>query len=174
MIGLPSSDRVLVVLRHSKSSWSTGLPDHDRPLSNRGRRDGVAAGQWLVAKGITPQRVLVSSSVRTRQTLCRVQAGGADVGPVQFLREIYDADEHDLLRLVQATDNAVETLMLIGHNPTLEDFVRLLARRVGNHSWWASMDEKFPTSAIAIIGFDGDWADVAPGVGALLAYAVPR
>lgn len=174
MAGVPCSDRILVVLRHAKSSWSTGLPDHERPLSSRGRRDGAAAGEWLATRGIVPDKVIVSTAERTRQTLARVLAGGAQVGRVEHLREIYDADEHDLLGLVQAGDNSVTTLMVIGHNPSLEHFVRLLARRVGNHEWWASMDTKFPTSAIAVIGFDGDWQDVEPGVGALLHYAVPR
>ncbi|HHV21686.1 MAG TPA: histidine phosphatase family protein [Propionibacterium sp.] len=174
MTEVPGSERVLIVLRHAKSSWSTGLPDHERPLSPRGRRDGVAVGEWLTAQGLVPDRALVSTSERTRQTLARVLAGGAEIGPVEFLRDIYDADAHDLLRLVQATDNAVHTVLLIGHNPTLEEFVHLLARRVGNREWWASMDAKFPTSAVAVIGFDGDWTDVEPGVGALLNYAVPR
>lgn len=174
MTAVPCSDRILVVLRHAKSSWSTGAADHERPLSERGRRDGLAVGEWLAGRGIAPDRVLVSTSTRTRETLAQVVAGGARVGDVEFSPEVYDADDHDLLRLVRATDDSARTLLLIGHNPAVEQLVHLLARRVGNHEWWASMDAKFPTSAIAVIGFDGDWTDVEAGVGALLAYAVPR
>lgn len=174
MAAVSCSDRFLVVMRHSKSSWSSGAADHERPLSGRGRRDGFAAGAWLAGRGIEPERVLVSTSTRTRETLAQVVAGGARLGDVEFSREVYDADAEDLFQLVRGTDDSARTLLLIGHNPAVEDLVHLLARRVGNHEWWASMDAKFPTSAMAVIGFDGDWTDVEAGVGALLAYAVPR
>ncbi|MDO5498808.1 MAG: histidine phosphatase family protein [Propionibacteriaceae bacterium] len=167
-------DRILVVMRHAKSSWSTGLPDHQRPLSGRGRRDGVAAGEWLAHRGQVPELTLVSTSERTRQTLARAQRGGAEFGRVEFAAALYAGDEHDLLELIRATGRSVRRLLLIGHNPALESLIYLLARRVGNPDWWAAMDVKFPTSAIAEIGFDGDWSDVEPGVGALMAYAVPR
>lgn len=104
----------------------------------------------------------------------RLVEGGARFGRVSFTDEVYDADEHGLLELIKHTDPEVRTLCLIGHNPAIEDAVRLLARRVGNHEWWAAMDEKFPTSAIAVIGFEGPWAQVDRGLGALLSYAVPR
>lgn len=168
-----NADRVLVVMRHSKSSWHTGAPDHERPLSARGQRDALAAGAWLAERGIEPERAVVSTSLRTRQTVDHVAAGGAGLGAIDFDRAVYETDEQGLLELVRATDDSVRTLLLIGHNPTLEDLIRLLARRVGNHKWWAALDLKFPTSAIAVIGFDGAWTDVEPGVGALLAYQVP-
>lgn len=161
-------------MRHAKSSWSTGAPDHERPLSKRGQRDGAVAGAWLAEHGLRPQRVLVSDATRTRETAERVLAGGAELAGLSHEPALYDADEYDLLRAIRRTGNEVTTLMLIGHNPAIEETVHLLARRVCNHAWWASMDRKFPTSAIAVIGFDGSWCDVEPGVGALLAYAVPR
>lgn len=167
-------DRVLILMRHAKSSWSTPAPDHERPLSARGRRDGLAAGAWLGERQLEPQLALVSDSTRTRQTVERLVLGGLTLPDVHYDREIYDGNERDLVRLIRRTPDEVTTLLLIGHNPTLEDTLHLLARRVGNHAWWAAIDEKFPTSAIAVLGFDGDWADVEAGVGALLAYEVPR
>lgn len=169
-----TGDRVLILMRHAKSSWSTGLPDHERPLAARGRRDGLAAATWLTARALTPDLALVSDSVRTRQTAERLVAGGCSPARISHERELYDANERDLVRIIRRTPDEVATLMLIGHNPAIEETVHLLARRVGNHAWWAAIDEKFPTSAIAVLGFDGRWADVEPGVGALLAYEVPR
>lgn len=167
-------ERVLVLIRHAKSSWSTGDPDHARPLSGRGRRDGVAAGRWLAQHGLRPDLAVVSTSTRTRETLERLIAGGARFDRVTFADEVYDADEHGLIDLVTHADPEVRTLVLIGHNSAIEDAVRLLAQRVGNPDWWAAIDEKFPTCGIAVIGFDGKWSGVRPGVGALLAYQVPR
>lgn len=171
---LCNADRILVVMRHAKSSWSTGAEDHERPLSNRGHRDGAAAGAWLVARGIVPDLAIVSTATRTRETLARVWAGGVEMGEAVFLREVYDRDRHGLLELVRDIPDSARTVLLIGHNPALEGLVRMLARRVGHHDWWGAMDIKFPTSALAVIGFDGNWTDVEPGVGALLAYEVPR
>lgn len=167
-------DRLLVLIRHAKSSWSTGDPDHARPLSGRGRRDGLVAGRWLVQRGLEPDLAVVSTSTRTRQTLERLSEGGARFDRVTFTDEAYDADAHGLLQLISHTDADVRTLCVIGHNPAIEDAVRLLARRVGNHRWWSAIDQKFPTSAIAVIGFDGPWSAVGPGLGALLSYTVPR
>lgn len=168
------STRTLVLMRHSKSRCSTGAPDHDRPLSGRGRRDGLAAGDWLAGRGLTPELTLVSSAERTRQTLDRVTTGGAEIGAVEVVADLYASDERTVLELVSGVDDAVHTLMVVGHNPAIEETVRLLARRSGHHAWWSAMDEKFPTSAIAVIEFDSDWAKVEPASGALVAYAVPR
>lgn len=174
-MGLTSTaDRLLVLMRHAKSSWSTGDPDHTRPLSVRGRRDASAAGQWLDSQGLRPDLVVVSTAARTRETFSRLQKGGALFDRVVYADEVYAADQDGLLRLLSQADPEVRTLMVIGHNPAVEETVNLLARRVGNHEWWTAMDAKFPTAAIAVIGFDGDWSDVGPGDGALLAYEVPR
>lgn len=169
-----SGGRTLVLMRHSKSSWSTAAPDHERPLSARGRRDGLAAGVWLREHRLEPELALVSDSTRTRQTAERLVLGGLPLPDTRFVREIYDGNERDLVRLIRRTPDEVTTLLLIGHNPALEDTLHLLARCVGNYEWWAAIDAKFPTSAIAVLGFDGGWADVEAGVGALLAYEVPR
>lgn len=174
MAQMSMPDRLLVLIRHSKSSWSTDDPDHARPLSGRGRRDGLVAGRWLVQRGLLPDLAVVSTSTRTRQTLERLTEGGARFERVVFSDEVYNAGEQGLLQLVKQADADVRTLCLIGHNPAIAKAVRLLARRVGNHEWWTSMDRKFPTSAIAVIGFDGPWSHVEPGLGALLAYVVPR
>ena len=171
---LCNADRILVALRHAKSSWSTGAPDHDRPLSGRGRRDARAAGHWLAERGVLADLSVVSTSTRTQQTLAGIVAAGAETGEVRSTRAVYDSDSTGLVEIVQELPDTARTVLLVGHHPALEELVRTLARRVGNHDWWASMDVKFPTSAIAIIGFDGNWGDVEPGVGALLDYVVPR
>lgn len=121
-----------------------------------------------------PDLVLVSSATRTRQTLAYMSDGGSGYAASSVVPALYRADEDVVADVITTTGDTVGTLLVIGHNPAVEDAVRLLARRVGNHEWWAAMDEKFPTSAIAVVGFDGTWGDVEPGVGALLAYAVPR
>ncbi|WP_026925701.1 SixA phosphatase family protein [Granulicoccus phenolivorans] len=166
--------RTLIAMRHAKSSWAEHLPDHDRPLAARGRRDGVAAGNWLASRGLHPDLVLCSGAVRTRQTWERVYAGGVRAGTVEYTDALYDADPAEVLTLLRRVPDTVQTLLVIGHNPTTEQLVARLARGTGNPDWWASMARKFPTSAIAVLEVPGSWAELAPGRANLSCYEVPR
>lgn len=166
--------RTLIAMRHAKSSWAEQLPDHDRPLAARGRRDGRAAGAWLQNQGLRPDLVLCSTAVRTRETWERVRSGGVDAGTVEYTDALYDADPAEVLALLHGVPEAVQTLLVIGHNPTTEDLVAQLGRGTGHPDWWTSMARKFPTSAIAVLHLSGTWAELTPGAATLAAYEVPR
>ncbi|MGD7003181.1 SixA phosphatase family protein [Corynebacterium halotolerans] len=172
-MSFPVAEHTLVILRHAKSSWKAPEPDHARPLNKRGRRDGVAAGEWLAGHVGPIDHVLCSTATRTRLTWERAQLGGAASRGVSYHDEIYEAPVGALVELIRKLDENVGTALLLGHWPGVEELVNLLAARDG-HPGWAQMDEKFPTSAIAVLTVPGGWAALRDGTARLGAFVVPR
>ena len=178
--------RTLVLFRHAKSAWPD-VPDHDRPLARRGIRAAPVMGRWLREAGLVPGQVLCSTARRARETWHFAQAGLAASPPVTFDVRIYAAAPADLLALIREVRPATGTLLLIGHNPAIEDLARLLAaasgaagpgtvgpRTGGSHrSDLDRMRSKFPTAAIAVLRFGGTWHDLAPGRARLTAFVTP-
>ncbi|MGP6172755.1 SixA phosphatase family protein [Corynebacterium sp. A21] len=163
----------LLVMRHAKSSWATAEPDHQRGLNKRGQRDGLAAGEWL-AKEIGPlDHVLCSTATRTRLTWERAQAGGAQSVGISYHDEMYEAPVASFAQLITALPETTGTALFLGHWPGVLDLVRGLAQR-DNHPGWVSMDEKFPTSAIAVLDFDVPWAQLRVGTAQLQDFVIPR
>lgn len=149
----------LIVLRHSKAASPLGIPDIDRPLAGRGRRDAEQVGEELRAANVLPDRVICSTALRTRQTLDGL---GLDA-PVDFESRVYDNDAEEILDLLR--EQSGETLLLVGHNPSMHQLVFGLTGAVDDH---------FPTSATAVIEFDGDWSDLWPNTGRLISLWTPR
>jgi phosphohistidine phosphatase len=162
----------LLLLRHAKSSWEFDLEDHDRPLAGRGRRDAVAAGQELAARGFQPDLVLCSTSVRTRQTWDRAVTGGAAAGEVRYLDRIYHSWSDQLLRLVRDAPDEVKTLMLIGHGPSIPDLAEQLVNSEPESEASLRMKAKYPTSGLALLDITQPWAAVDRAH--LLDFVVPR
>jgi phosphohistidine phosphatase len=159
----------LVLVRHAKSSWSDpDLSDHDRPLNARGRDAATAVGGYLGRSGLRPDLVLCSPATRTRQTLERLPF---DDSPVLFEDQLYGASAFALLARVRAVPDEVQSLVVIAHNPGLEELAHLLA---GPDDDLAAAG-KFPTAAVADLEFAiNGWAEVAPDSGRLLAFVLPR
>jgi len=178
--------RTLVLFRHAKSAWPD-VPDHDRPLARRGIRAAPVMGRWLREAGLVPGQVLCSTARRARETWQFAQAGLAASPPVTFDVRIYAAAPADLLALIREVRPATGTLLLIGHNPAIEDLARLLAAAPGaagpgtagprtgdsHHSDLDRMRSKFPTAAIAVLRSGGTWHDLAPGRARLTAFVTP-
>ncbi|WSQ07609.1 histidine phosphatase family protein [Streptomyces sp. NBC_01231] len=166
--------RHLVVLRHAKSAWPEGVPDHERPLAPRGRRDAQAAGRALAEAGLLPDLALCSTAVRARQTWERASAQWDTPPPVRFDAGVYAADVPELLDAVRAAPVEVDTLLLVGHNPGLEELVLDLAGD-GLDDTLDEVGVKFPTSAIAVLAWRGtQWHDLAPGTALLTNVIVAR
>jgi phosphohistidine phosphatase len=151
----------LIVLRHSKAASPLGTPDIDRPLADRGRRDAKAAGDELRAADLVPDRVVCSTALRTRQTL----EGLSLDTPVDFESRVYDNDVDELLDLLREQPGGAATVLLVGHNPSMHQLVLGLT---------GAPDDGFPTSATAVIEFDGDWSGLWPGAGRLVSLWTPR
>ena len=144
--------RTLVLLRHAKAERPDGLPDHDRPLTDRGHADAAAAGAWLLASGHVPDLVLCSPTRRTRQTWhsVAIALGGAGSPAVQYERDLYDGDAEAALQIVAAAKEA-QSILVIGHNPALSQLSVLL-----DAAGQADSDG-LRTSGIAVHELPGDW-----------------
>ncbi|MEU6065168.1 histidine phosphatase family protein [Streptomyces sp. NPDC047082] len=166
--------RRLVVLRHAKSAWPEGVPDHQRPLAPRGRRDAPAAGRALVEADCLPDLALCSTAVRARQTWELASGQWGTPPPVRHDRRLYAAGAEDLLDVVREVPPEVETLLLVGHNPGLEDLVLDLAGDALDDAL-DQVRTKFPTSAIAVLAWHGTgWEALGPGTALLTSVIVPR
>ena len=168
-------NRKLVLLRHAKSAWPD-VPDHERPLAGRGIRAAPVMGRWLRDAGLVPDQVLCSTARRARETWQFAQAGLAATPPVSFEDRIYDATAIELLALIREVPPATGTLLLIGHNPAIEDLALMLAAAPGTASSGdlERMRAKFPTAAIAVLQPAGTWRTLAPGRARLTAFVTPR
>jgi len=162
----------LVVLRHAKSDWPVGVPDHDRPLGRRGRADAGAAGRWLAEHVPTLDRAVVSTARRTRETW-ELAGAGLPAADVRFDDRVYDAAVEDLLAVLRETDEGVRSLALVGHNPSVQLLVLSLAGS-GSDDLRALAETKYPTSGLAVLDVDGPWAQLRPRGAVLEEFVVPR
>jgi phosphohistidine phosphatase len=163
----------LYLLRHAKSSWADPtLPDPERPLAQRGRRDAKRIGQHLVRLGIEPELVLCSSARRTRETLERLQPALGATSTVEVEAELYAASSDKLLERIRAVPEEVTSLMLIGHNPGLQDLALALALPGPQ---LARLEVKFPTAALATLSLPkASWRELSVADAVLAAYVVPK
>ena len=120
--------RRLYLLRHATSSWEDpALADHDRPLAGRGRRAAAALADHMAEHQIVPEFVLCSTALRTRETYGRLEAV-LEGAPVLYERRMYAASADDLLELLRTVPEQISSVLLIGHNPGLEELGLQLAR----------------------------------------------
>lgn len=166
--------KTLHLLRHAKSTRdAAGLDDHERPLSPRGIEDGMAVAEHCAKTGIAPALILCSSAVRTRSTLA-VLLPYLPVTQILVERGLYLADAETLLARVRAVDDAVESVLVIGHNDGIHDFARLLPGHAGDPELRIRLGSKFPTGALASCTFEGSWRQVGPGRGTLFGFVTPK
>ena len=164
--------RLLVVVRHAKAE-QFAPSDVERVLSERGRDDGRALGEWLAAEGITPDAAYVSYAARTRETWDVIADGAGWTLVPQIDGNLYGTDEAGVLELVHTTPDDASTVVVIGHNPTMAMLVQLLDDGEGEASGAVELGS-FPTSAAAVFSVDGEWEDVVPVGCRLLSFHVGR
>jgi phosphohistidine phosphatase len=163
--------RRLILFRHAKAVPANALQDHDRPLAPDGVHAAPIMGQWLERQGFSPDMALVSSAKRTQETWALVRASFGDKVEVRAEAALYEAAVSTILDLVRETPDAVNTLLLIGHNPGLEGLAELLAgfAEAGARKRMAA---GFSPGSVAVLNCTvSSWADLQPG-GSELAFAV--
>ena len=117
----------LYLLRHAKSSWDdASKQDFERPLTNRGRKACATIGEYIQEKGIDFDLVLVSTAVRTRDTIELIKERAKFRGEVRYDQRIYEATVSQLLEIISQVDNDRESVLLVGHNPGIEELLALL------------------------------------------------
>jgi phosphohistidine phosphatase len=163
----------LYLLRHAKSSWSDpSLPDQARPLAKRGRRDAKRIAKHLVRIGIEPELVLCSSAERTRETFELVRSAIGPTSKVSLEAELYAASSAELLERIHSVSEQVPSVMLIGHNPGVQDLALFLASEGAELE---RLETKFPTAALATLTIaKTPWRQLSRGDAALADFVVPK
>jgi phosphohistidine phosphatase len=166
--------RTLLLLRHAKSDWPPGVPDHERPLAPRGKREAKLAGDWLRAEAPAVNAVLCSTATRTRETLARTRIDA----PVNYVGRLYDTTPGAVIEEINSVESRfgpdVETLLVIGHEPTMSALALGLAAAGSNSTAAECISTKFPTSAIAVLRTGEPWELLALSGAALVDFHVPR
>jgi phosphohistidine phosphatase len=166
----------LLLLRHAKSSWDNpGLADYDRPLAKRGQKAAPRMGAEIATLGLRPALILCSGATRAKETLALALPAFADPAPeVIYDDAFYMASPEALIAMLRTLpETAPKSVMIVGHNPGLEELAELLVGG-GDAGAVELMDEKFPTGALAVFTFDTtNWSDVAPGKGTLTHFLTP-
>lgn len=166
---MAGTSRILVLLRHAKSAWPLDVPDIERYLAPRGRRDAPAVGRWLRRNLPTVDLAVCSPAARARQTW---ELASAQLDTPPQAREddrLYGASTEDLFQVTKELPAEASTVVLVGHNPGLEDFLELMS----------GATHQLKTSAIAVMAGTGssgavDWAHVTPGSWTLESLETPR
>lgn len=158
-------------MRHAKSDYPPGVADHDRPLAPRGIKQAGLAGDWLRTNAPTIDGVLCSTARRTRETLSNTRIDA----PVRYSDRLYASTPGTLIDEINTVDDAVSTLLVIGHEPTMSALALGLSGAGDTNSSAAErISVKFPTSAIAVLTVPGSWKQLELGLATLIGFEVPR
>jgi phosphohistidine phosphatase len=165
--------RRLMLLRHAKAVPQGALPDEERPLAARGQRDLPLIADFAASRGLAPDLALVSPAQRTRETWELFQRAFAAPPAHRFEPRLYAAPAERILYLVRETPADVGALLLIGHNPGLEDLLRMLTG-AGDADALIRFGGSMPTSALAVLDLPGAWDDIQPRTSRLEIFATPK
>lgn len=162
--------RTLILLRHGKSDYPGGVTDHERPLAPRGRTEAALAGHWITEHHGPVDAVLCSTATRTRETL---RASGIDA-PVRYSDAVYDASPGELLAELGLVDPTVRVLLLIGHAPGIPGLALTLANEMSDPATRSQVQERYPTSAVAVLSTPSTWVDLSRTGASLDTFVIPR
>lgn len=167
---MADSGRDLLVLRHAKAERGD-MPDFERPLARRGRKDAPRIAGWLRDEGLVPDLVVASPARRTAETTELVlEALGIDPSAVRWEERVYEAPAGALLGVLSGCPEECVRVLLVGHNPGAETLVRLLARTVRE----PASGKFLPTAALAHLRIEGPWSGLSAGCAELLGIVRPR
>ncbi len=164
--------RELLLLRHGKSDWNTDKNDFHRPLQDRGKRGAQRIGVWLATNAMTPDYVISSPAERalvTAEKCCKAMGQGSD--NIVQQQKIYLADVDDLLEVLRQIPTEASRVLLVGHNPGLEE---LLLSLTGGDVELAEDGKLLPTATLAILEIEESWSDLKQSSARLLKVIRPR
>lgn len=152
--------RTLLLLRHAKAEpESNGQGDHSRDLTHRGRRDAEQVGHWLKKQALVPDLVVSSTAKRARATAELVAKSAGVEAAVQLRDDLYLARPDAYINVLRGCPDDEATVLLVGHNPGIEDLLTQLA----------GAEKSMKTAAIAHIRFPVlHWSDISPAAAALI------
>ncbi len=161
----------LILLRHAKSDWDSGVPgDFDRPLAPRGRKDAPRMGKWMRKNGIIPDIILCSPALRARETLT---ATNNELGVEHIVYEdgIYGASLGALLGLIEQYSQHFGNLMITGHNPGMDELIYFLCK---TQPPLTETGKLMTTATVAVLGFANAGLMSTSAAGELLRLARPK
>jgi phosphohistidine phosphatase len=163
----------LLLMRHAKSSWTDpNVADIDRPLTPRGRKAATRVAKYLEDSSLEPAIVLCTSAVRARQTLELLRPAIPESSTVKIEPRLYSADSKELMTRVRRLSQTAPSVLIIGHNPAIQDLVLTLASEDPRSD---EIRKKFPTAALAL--FDApikEWKLFRPGKASLVHFVTPK
>jgi phosphohistidine phosphatase len=170
---IDAADMRLILLRHAKAMKAEGgMRDRDRPLNGRGRSDAAVIAAYMAAHALVPERVVVSPAQRTRETWARMAPTFSTALKVAYEDDLYEAKADAIVSVIRATGGKAATLLVIGHNPGMEDAVALLLARAGSAHRLA---DGLPTAGLVVIDFAAsDWKHLSARSGQLKEFVSPR
>lgn len=160
--------KTLYLIRHAKSSWDDPyLRDHDRPLNKRGKRDAPLMANVLKKKGIFPDMIFSSTAVRALEfSKILAEELGYKKKNIISTKELYMADEKEMLKLIRTADDSANIVFMVSHNPSITGFANLLC----NYNL-----DNIPTSGIFCAEFDlKKWKDIDFGKGKFISFEYPK
>ncbi|MBB4859052.1 phosphohistidine phosphatase [Novosphingobium chloroacetimidivorans] len=172
--------KTLGLFRHAKSDWNDArLRDFDRPLNKRGREGAGLMGLHIRDYGVLWRRIIASPAVRVTQTIELAAEAAGQVPPLNWDRRIYLASSPTLMELLREQhsdqDGGPPTILMVGHNPGLEDLIFDLVPDDGSSPLRDMIEDKFPTAAFAVLELDiEDWRDIDDGCARLVHVMRPR
>jgi len=146
--------KTLLLLRHAKSSWADdNMADFDRPLNERGQKDAPRMGELLVRQELVPDLIITSAAKRAATTAKRVAEAAGYEGDIRRNEHLYLAEPEEYVTVARQVDDTVNCLLLVGHNPGIEELVELLG----------GVEEQMPTAALACFHLPiAHWRDLKP------------
>lgn len=168
--------KTLTLLRHAKSGWDDPVArDFDRPLNKRGERAARVMGNWMRDNGLAFDHIIASPAVRVIDTLDHIIAGYGKRMEPSWDRRVYLASSATLMDVVRDADDRFSRILMVGHNPGLEDLVLDLVPEDRDDRLRAAVYEKYPTAAIAQMELSiNHWSDIDRNCGRLTRFIRPR
>ena len=165
----------LYLLRHAKSSWEAlDMADHERPLAARGERAALVMGRYIEQRRLLPDLVLCSTAVRSIETLRLTATQWSGTPKTEFDRSLYLTGQRAILERIAAVDRSVTAVMVIAHNPDLQD---LTVRLIGGEDvpMRQLAERKFPTAALAVFHLAIErWSDIRSATGTMVELETPK
>jgi phosphohistidine phosphatase len=167
--------RRLLLFRHAKSERSAaGMPDRDRALIERGRKDAAKIGAYIASHHLLPERVVLSPATRSQETWKYAAAAMKPAPAAMSSEKLYDATPHAILSVIKDSPASAHSLLVVGHNPGLHELAVMLIA-TGDVEARERLREKLPTAGLVIIDFAlDDWSRLHPASGRLERFVSPR
>ena len=154
--------KTIYLARHAKSSWNSGSDtDFDRPLNSRGEADAIKMGEELLRLSWMPEKIIASPAIRVKQTCqayCEIL--GYQIGNIEWNSEIYSAYTITLLQLLTGLNESTQSVMLIGHNPAMEELLVHLCGHSQVNDQQQSDGKIFTTANVAKLTTNATWKNL--------------